>query len=163
MALRVTKKEPAAAEAKWVEFDSETKVLLIGTDNTEYQVALERMRRRIQRNDARFEEGQVGVVAGEQTEHQNHAMLLGHFIVKDWMGVLDEEGNPVKYTPEVAAQLLEANLDFFVFAIQGGARVAAEAKEELDQTVGKPSPASSGKGSGQAKPTKGVRSTSASA
>ncbi|MBJ2224910.1 MULTISPECIES: hypothetical protein [Bacteria] len=150
MALQLTKKDQAAAGARWVEFDKDTKVLLAGIDNAEYQVGLERMRRRIARNDARFEEGQVGVVAGELTEHQNHAMLLAHFIVKDWSGVLDAEGNPLKYGPSVAAELLENSLDFFLFVLRGGSSVATESAEELKDTVGKPSPVSSGKKSGRA-------------
>lgn len=150
MALQLTKKDQAPAGARWVEFDKDTKVLLAGIDNAEYQVGLERMRRRIARNDARFEEGQVGVVAGELTEHQNHAMLLAHFIVKDWSGVLDADGNPLKYSPSVAAELLENSLDFFLFVLRGGSSVATESAEELKDTVGKPSPASIGKKSGRA-------------
>ena len=150
MALQLTKKDQAAAGARWVEFDKDTKVLLAGIDNAEYQVGLERMRRRIARNDARFEEGQVGVVAGELTEHQNHAMLLAHFIVKDWSGVLDAEGNPLKYGPSVAAELLENSLEFVLFVLRGGSSVATESAEELKDTVGKPSPVSSGKKSGRA-------------
>ena len=150
MALQLTKKDQAVSGARWVEFDKDTKVLLAGIDNAEYQVGLERMRRRIARNDARFDEGQVGVVAGELTEHQNHAMLLAHFIVKDWSGVLDAEGNPLKYGPSVAAELLENSLDFFLFVLRGGSSVATESAEELKDTVGKPSPVSSGKKSGRA-------------
>ena len=153
MALQLTKKDQAVSGARWVEFDKDTKVLLAGIDNAEYQVGLERMRRRIVRNDARFEEGQVGVVAGELTEHQNHAMLLSHFIVKDWSGVLDAEGNPLKYSPAVAAQLLDHNVDFFLFVLRHSASVAAGAAEEMDETVKKPSPGSNGKRSGRsAKP-----------
>nr|DAF83756.1 MAG TPA: hypothetical protein [Caudoviricetes sp.] len=153
MALQLTKKDQSTSGARWAEFDKDTKVLLAGIDNAEYQVGLERMRRRIVRNDARFEEGQVGVVAGELTEHQNHTMLLAHFIVKDWSGVLDAEGNPLKYSPAVAAQLLDRNVDFFLFVLQHSASVATDAAEDLAETVKKPSPASSGKKSGQsAKP-----------
>lgn len=153
MALQLTKKDQAPAGARWVEFDKETKVLLAGIDNAEYQVGLERMRRRITRNDARFEEGQVGVIAGELTEHQNHAMLMSHFIVKDWSGVLDADGNPLKYSPPVAAELLDSNVDFFLFVLRHSASIATEAAEDLAETVKKPSPASGGKKSGQpAKP-----------
>jgi hypothetical protein len=98
------------------------------------------MRRRIQRNDARFEEGQVGVVAGEKTEHQNHSMLLASFIVKGWDGVLDAEGSPIKYSPSVAAELLENNIEFFIFVLREGALAANDAAEERAESVGKPLP-----------------------
>ena len=150
MALKLKKKEPTQDGEKWVDFDADTKVLLAGTDNVEYRVALERHNRRIQRNDARFGEGQVGVVEGELTDLQNHAMLLGNFIVKDWKGVQDEEGNELKYSPTAAAQLLESNVDFLLFTLRGGAAVTAEKEEELAETVKKPSTGSSGKKTGRA-------------
>lgn len=161
MALQLGKKKAAAAGEQWKEFDKDTKVLLAGIDNGEYQIGLERMRRRLVRNDSRFEEGEVGVVAGEKTEHQNHAMLLSHFIVKDWTGVLDSEGAPIKYSPSVAAELLETNIEFFIFVLRESGKISAANAEELEETVGKPSPASSGKESGRAKPKSGARSTSA--
>lgn len=161
MALQLTKKDPVTTGERWAKFDDDTKVLLASIDNAEYQVALERMRRRIQRNDARFEEGQVGVVAGEKTEHQNHTMLLSHFIVKDWEGVLDAEGHPLKYSPAIAAELLETNIEFFVFVLREGAAAANDSAEERAETVGKPSPASSGSKSGAGKAKSGGRSTRA--
>lgn len=160
MALKMTKKEPVSGE-KWVPFDEETKILLSGIVNDAYQVALERMRRRLQRNDAQFDEGEVGVIDGERTEHQNHCLLLGHFIVKGWEGVQDADGNPLKYTPSAAADLLDANIEFFVFVLREAGKISAQAKAELDETVGKPSPASSGKESGAGKAKRGARSTSA--
>lgn len=159
MALQLTAKNQPAVSERWVEFDRDTKILLAGIDNAEYQVGLERMRRRIARNDARFEEGQVGVVAGELTEHQNHAMLLSHFIVKDWSGVLDAQGDQIKYSPAVAAELLETNIEFFVFVLREGAAAATDAIAERAETVGKPSTASSGSVSGAVTRKKGARST----
>ena len=150
MALKLKKKDPVQTGAKWVEFDADTKVLLAGTDNIEYRVALERHNRRVQRNDSRFGEGQVGVVEGELTDLQNHAMLLAHFIVKDWKGVQDDEGCELKYSTDVAAELLESNVDFLLFVLQGGTKVAAESEKELDETMGKPSSGSSGSVSGPA-------------
>lgn len=150
MALQMSKKAQVVAGAKWVDFDADTRVLLAGTDNIEYRVALERYQRRVARNDAKFGEGSVGVVTGEVTDLQNHAMLLGQYIVKDWKGVLDEEGNELAYSQAAAAQLIEGNVEFLLFALRGGAKVAAEAEEELVDTVGKQSPASNGKRTGRA-------------
>ncbi|WP_321837829.1 hypothetical protein [Pseudomonas kulmbachensis] len=150
MTLKLKKKDPVQAGAKWVDFDAETKVLLAGTDNIEYRVALERHNRRVQRNDARFGEGQVGIVEGELTDLQNHAMLLGHFIIRDWKGVQDDEGNELEYSTGAAAELLESNVEFLLFVLRGGTKVAAEAEKELVETVGKPSTGSSGRKTGRA-------------
>lgn len=161
MALKMIKKEAPVSNEKWVDFDADTRILLAGIDNDHYQVGLERMRRRIQRNDARFEEGQVGIIEGEMTEHQNQCMLLSHFIVKDWAGVEDADGNQLKFSQKAAADLLDANVEFFIFVLEKAGKITAEAREELEETVGKPSPASNGKESGPVKRTKGARSTSA--
>jgi hypothetical protein len=88
-------------------------------------------------------------------------MLLSHFIVKDWEGVLDAEGNAVKYSPAVAAELLESNIEFFIFVLREGAAAANDAAEERAESVGKQSPASSGSKSGAGKAKSGGRSTRA--
>ena len=152
MALKLVKKTEPVANEKWVEFDKDTKILLAPIDTPEYQIALERARRRLRRNDEQFTEGTVGVVSGEKTEHQNHCMLLSHFILKDWEGAQDEDGNPLKYTPAIGAQMLEGDVEFFVFVLKNAAEFAAENKGELAETVEKPSSGSTGKGSGRGKP-----------
>lgn len=151
MALKLVKKTEPVANEKWFEFDKETKILLAPIDTPEYQIALERARRRLRRNDEQFTEGTVGVVSGEKTEHQNHCMLLSHFILKDWDGAQDDEGNPLKYTPAIGAEMLDGNVDFFIFVLKNAAEFAAENKGELAETVEKPSSGSSGKGSGAGK------------
>ena len=154
MTLQLKKKTAVAGTTKWFDFDKDTKIELAGIDTPEYQIALERMRRRLRNNDAKFEEGSVGVVAGEKTEHENHCMLLSHFILKDWEGAQDEEGNPLKYTPNIGAKMLEGDVDFFIFCLKSAAEFTAETKGELEETVEKPSPATTGKKSGQAKAKK---------
>ncbi|CAG8863156.1 hypothetical protein PS627_00092 [Pseudomonas fluorescens] len=151
MALKKKKSNPAKSfEARWEDYDNETKVLLMPLDNEQYQIALERMRRRLARNDEKFVEGTVGVVEGEKTEHENHCMLLGQFILKDWQGAQDENGNPLKYSELEAGEVLKGDVDFFLFVIKKAAAIADENKQELEEAKGKSSPASSGKGTGAA-------------
>lgn len=151
MALQLKKKSANNTEAKWFDYGDDTKIQLVGIDDKNYQVALERARRRLRNNDARFEEGKVGVVEGEKTEHESQCALLAAFILKDWEGAQDEDGNPLKYTPELGAQMLDSDIEFFIFVLKSATAFAGQMKEELDETMGKPSPASSGKGSGRAK------------
>lgn len=151
MALQLKKKELSTG-SKWVDFDADTKILLVGIDDQAHQVALERARRRIRNNDAKFEDGQFGAIEGEKTEHQSQCMLMANYLVKDWDGVIDADGNPLKYSPEVGAQLLDSEIELFLFVLRESGKIAEEARGELEETVGKPSPASSGKGSGRAKP-----------
>ena len=153
MALKLKKAGTTkSAEARWEEYDSDTKVLLMPLDNEQYQVALERMRRRLARNDAQFGEGSVGVIEGEKTEHDNHCMLLAQFIVRDWQGAQDENGKPLAYSETVGADMLRGDIDFFLFVIRRAAAIAADNKKEQDEITGKSSPASNGSGPGASEP-----------
>jgi hypothetical protein len=136
MALTLSKKAPVS-DLRWAKFDKDTKIQLGGIDNPEYLIALERVRRRIQRNDARFEEGEIGVVPGEKTEHQSHCSLLAQFVVKDWDGVQDDQGNPLKFDVGACTELLESNIDFFLFVLKEGSKSTVEASKELAETVEK--------------------------
>ncbi|WP_341959179.1 hypothetical protein [Pseudomonas sp. RC10] len=152
MALQLKKQSAPVGTTKWFDYDEDTKVEVAGIDNPDYQIGLERMRRRLRKNDERFNEGTVGVVDGEKTEHQNHCLLLAHFIVKGWEGAQDESGNPIKYTPTIGAQMLEGDVDFFIFTLRSAAEFTAESKEDLEETVGKSSTDTTGKRNGRAKP-----------
>jgi hypothetical protein len=150
MALRLTKKDQNTSETKWVAYDDDTKVLLARIDNPEYQVALERERRKLRAADAQFSVGVVGAVEGEVTEHQTQCKLISQFIVKDWAGVQDADGNPLSYSAAAAEQMLDVNLEFFLFVLREASTSAVEAQKALAETVGKSSPASSGKKNGAA-------------
>lgn len=144
MALKLTKKSEPVSATKWLDYDKDTKIEIAGLDSPDYQVALERARRRLRKNDEQFEQGDVGVVSGEKTEHSTQCMLLANFILKGWDGAQDENGNPIKYSPAVGAQMLEGDIDFFLFVLKGAAEFSAESKQELDEIVGKSSTASNG-------------------
>lgn len=152
MALRLTKKDQNTSETKWVDYDADTKVLLARIDNPEYSVALERERRKLRNADAQFGVGVVGVIDGETTEHQTQCRLLSQFIVKDWAGVQDAEGNPLAYSAAAAEQALDASLEFFLFVLREASTSAVEAQKALAETVGKSLPASSGSESGAETP-----------
>ncbi|RXU00561.1 hypothetical protein B1F73_09230 [Pseudomonas syringae] len=123
--------------------------MLVSLDNTEYQIAMERMRRRVARNDAQFQEGDIGIIQGEKTEYVNHCLAIASFLLKDWTGAVDDEGNEVKYTAHIGAQMLEDNVELFMFVLKYSGELAISKKEEQVETLEKPLPASSGKASGR--------------
>lgn len=151
MALKL-KKQPINTEASWVEFDKDTKIQMVGIDHPHYQIALERARRRLRNNDTKFEEGNVGVIDGEKNESETQAMLLSNFIVKGWSGVEDADGNPLEFSADACAEIMTADPTFFLFVLQQASKISTDAKQELKETLEKPSAATSGKKSGQAKP-----------
>lgn len=154
MALRLKAKEVVDTAAKWFDFDADTKVLIAPVDSPEYQVAIERMQRRIWRNDSVFAEGSVGVLEGEVSEKRNHCMVLAKYIVKDWQGAQDHEGNALPYDEAIGVSMLESDLEFFLFVIRSAESFAKQVQEERKETLEKPSPASSGKASGQGRKPK---------
>ncbi|WP_236421968.1 hypothetical protein [Pseudomonas syringae] len=149
MALRLKAKEVVDTAAKWFDFDEDTKVLIAPVDSPEYQVAIERMQRRIWRNDAVFAEGSVGVLEGEVSEKRNHCMVLAKYIVKDWQGAQGHDGNALPYDEAIGVSMLESDLEFFLFVLRSAESFAKQVQEERKETLEKPLPASSGKASGQ--------------
>ncbi|USS54147.1 hypothetical protein [Pseudomonas kermanshahensis] len=153
MALKLKKVDSSKnAEARWEKFDNETQVQLMPLDNQQYQIALERMRRRLARNDAQFGQDAVGVIEGEKSEHDNHCLLLASFIVQDWQGAQDENGNPLAYSENICAEMLRGDSDFFYFVLRRAAAIAADNRKEQDEIKGKQSPASNGSGNGASEP-----------
>lgn len=153
MALKLKKIDNTKnAEARWEEFDADTKILLMPLDNQQYQIALERMRRRLVRNDAQFGQDTVGVIEGEKTEHDNHCLLLASFIVKDWQGAQDENGKPLAYSENTCTEMLCGDADFFYFVLRRAAAIAADNRAEQDEIKGKPLSGTGGNANGDIEP-----------
>jgi hypothetical protein len=152
MALTINRQEPAATHERWEDFDEDVSFKLAGLDTEAYQIALERARRLIAREDAGQRLTSISVSGNDVREHDVQCQLLGRYIIKDWKGeILDDAGDAVPYSPEGAAKLLASNTDLFVWVIATAAQVAAGAQKEVQEAVEKPSPGSSGKKSGPGK------------
>lgn len=152
MALTINRQEPAATHERWEDFDEDVSFKLAGLDTEAYQIALERARRLVAREDAGQRLTSISVSGNDVREHDVQCQLLGRYIIKDWKGeILDDAGDAVPYSPEGAAKLLASNTDLFVWVIATAAQVAAGAQKEVQETVEKPSPGSSGKKSGPGK------------
>lgn len=147
MALVVSPSVEQGPAERWVSFDDETKVLLRSLDDDSYQIGLARARRQINKADAKFKTGDVGVAEGEITEHAYQCKLLSRYILKGWQGAKDASGVDVKYTPEAGEATLLANIDFFLFVIKEASGIASDTAKEQADTVGKSSPATDGSSS----------------
>lgn len=157
----VFKKQPTRTSVeRWERLNENTSVLIRSLDNEEYMVAMDRERRRLAQRDAKFDVSQVGVLPGEDTEHGIQCKLMGKFIVRDWKGVPDEDGNDVKYSEEAAAELLRQNIEFFIWVVKRAGEIAADSKAEKEEIVGKSSSTSAGKKSGATKPRSNAQSPS---
>lgn len=138
MALKLKKIDTTKnAEARWERYDEDTEVLLMPIDNEQYQIALERMRRQLARNDAAFSEDQVGVVPGERSEHDKHCLLLAQFIIQDWKGAVDDSGAALSYEEAVGAEMLRGDVQFFLFTLRRARAIASDYAAEREEVLGK--------------------------
>lgn len=152
MALKIVQIDPAGAGERWVDFEDEISFKLAGIDNEHYQIALERARRLIAREDAGQSLQNLTATAGDRREHDIQCDLLGRYIIRDWKGdILGEDDRPVAYSPESAAKLLCANVDLFAWVVTHATKVAVDQSKELAETVGKSLSASAGSATGKAK------------
>lgn len=147
MALVLSKQDPLATSERWEDFDSSTRIKLRSIDNPQYQVAVGRMRRIVDGFDAKAE-GQPIAVEGERSFYHLQAQALAKYVILDWDGVVDEEGEKVAYTPEAAERLLVANIEFFMWVVNKSTAIATERTKKTEESVGKSSRGGSGKGSG---------------
>jgi len=152
MALRINCQESAATHERWEDYDEDVSFKIAGLDTDAYQIALERARRLIAREDAGQRLTAISVSGNDVREHDVQCQLLGRYIIKDWKGeILDDAGDAVPYSPEGATKLLSGSTDLFIWVIATAAQVAAGAQKEVQETVEKPSPGTSGKKSGPGK------------
>lgn len=138
MALKLKKfDDRKSAESQVVDFDADTKIRVMPADNESYQIALARLNRQVQRNDARFEEGKSGVLPGEKTEYSKLCPLVAEFILVGWEGVLDENDQDLPYSVEAATNLLKGNPDFFSFVLMNAQRISLDNEAEAAEIKGK--------------------------
>ncbi|MEI2416219.1 hypothetical protein V8Z80_08545 [Orrella sp. JC864] len=150
LTVHTEERQKPRSVAQWREYDAQTSVLIDSLDNDEYQIALARARRRTQALDRLAGAEQVLVLDGEETEHATQCTLLGHFVVRDWKGAADANGNPVPYSPKAAVATLKTDIRFFLWVLKEASDVAASHHREVEETRGKSSPGTAGSASGEA-------------
>ena len=145
MALRVKNADPVALGVRWEDYDKDVSFKIAGLDNEEYQLGMERARRLIAKADQGQTLKNLSISTEDQREFQTQCKLVGTFILKDWKGeIYDEQDKLMAYSPENAEKLLLGNVTLFVWVIGKAQVISADKKTEETETVGKPSPDSSG-------------------
>jgi len=149
MAVRAKQADPVAIGERWEDFDHETKFKIAGLDNDEYKVALERARRLVAKADAGQTLQTLAVMSSDMTEYQTQCKLVATYIVKDWSGeVYDEKDNHMDYSPQNAEKLLLGNVNLFMWIVTQAKQVQVDRQAEEAETLGKSSPASTGRATG---------------
>ncbi|WP_448196607.1 hypothetical protein [Pseudomonas putida] len=91
-----------------------------------------------------------------ETDDDLFIELAAKHLIKDWKGVDVEEkpGVPAPYSPELCVQLIKQMNSVFFLALRTATNIAVRAEEKAQETAKKPSPPTSGAGTGRAKKTK---------
>ena len=71
----------------------------------------------------------VDVSDTDQSDISLQAELLAKYIVTDWSGVGDEDGNEVAYTPELGKQLLRSNAIVFSKVVEEATKLSSTVKQ----------------------------------
>lgn len=162
MALVIGKKQAAnGIDSQWREYKDKkgvvlAKVLIRGIDHKPYQIAAEKIGRYGAKLDLLMSNGlTVDALSAEDdslTENEAHFYAAGRHLIADWSDVVDENGDEVKYTPDVAAVVLEQNVEMYFWLIKCAVEIQRSENEQVDETVKKPSPVTAG--SSKTKPRK---------
>lgn len=146
MALKIAKKKDTKPLEKWVRYDEDIEFLLRGIDDQMYQVGLERARRLVAKGDSGQTLGSIEARPEDALEVDVQARLVGWYIIRGWRGdILNEVGEKVEYSPQVATDLLKGNTGLFAWVLGQAIAMTAERKAEIEDSVKKPSTATDGK------------------
>ena len=123
-----------SSKEEWFDFDKEGNISfkIAPLDNDKYAVAFDKYRRHIMNQDNSNLD--LDVKDGEMSEAQVQCYLFAHYVLKDWKGITDENGEAMPFNPDMAYQLLKGNTDVFLFLFEKAneSTVAAQkSKEEI--------------------------------
>ena len=74
-----------------------------------------------------------------------HLKITGTYLVKDWKGITDENGEPLEVTPENFVAVFNAVPEVWEFIRNAAADIPAAHNEKISNTKKKPSSATNGK------------------
>lgn len=168
MALVIGKKQAAnGIDSQWREYtdeDGSASLLIRGIDYKPFQNAVSLIRRRGEKLDQLVAGGLTAdmlesAASNGMDEMEAHFLVAAQHLIVDWRDVQDESGNDVPYSANLANQMIVAKPLIYAWLIGQARIIQQSANEQVDETVKKPSPATTG--SSKTKPRK-KQSSSAS-
>jgi hypothetical protein len=150
MPLSLANHDLIASGVRWIDYDKTTRIKIAGIDDQKYQIAADRARRLISQSDARQSLHNISVSDADATEFDIQCQLMSRYIVLDWDGVTDEDGNETEFSSQKAEKLLKGNAAFFAWVLEQATKVAIDKAKEIADAKKKPLSASIGSVSGAA-------------
>jgi hypothetical protein len=133
MTLSLANSDLVASGVRWFNFDETTRVKVAGIDENKYQIAVERARRLIAESDAKQSLHNISVSDADTTEFDVQCQLIAKFLIRDWDGVVNEDGNQAEFSADAAEKLLKSNVAFFAWVLEKSTLVAIEKKADVAQ------------------------------
>ncbi|WP_345873051.1 hypothetical protein [Shewanella algae] len=133
MTLSLANSDLVASGVRWFNFDETTRVKVAGIDENKYQIAVDRARRLITQSDARQSLHNISVSDADTTEFDVQCQLMAKFLIRDWDGVVNEDGSEAEFSAEAAEKLLKSNAAFFAWVVEKSTLVAIEKKADVEQ------------------------------
>lgn len=133
MTLSLANSDLVASGVRWFNFDETTRVKVAGIDENKYQIAVDRARRLITQSDARQSLHNISVSDADTTEFDVQCQLMAKFLIRDWDGVVNEDGSEAEFSAEAAEKLLKSNAAFFAWVLEKSTLVAIEKKADVAQ------------------------------
>lgn len=133
MTLSLANSDLVASGVRWFNFDENTRVKVAGIDENKYQIARDRARRLITQSDARQSLQNISVSDEDTTEFDVQCQLMAKFLIRDWDGVVNEDGSAAEFSADAAEKLLKSNAAFFAWVLEKSTVVAIEKKADVAQ------------------------------
>ncbi|MBO2578130.1 hypothetical protein I6M29_11250 [Shewanella algae] len=133
MTLSLANSDLVASGVRWFNFDETTRVKVAGIDENKYQIAVDRARRLITQSDSRQSLHNISVSDADTTEFDVQCQLMAKFLIRDWDGVVNEDGSEAEFSAEAAEKLLKSNAAFFAWVLEKSTAVAIEKKADVAQ------------------------------
>ena len=133
-------------EGVWLPFEEGFDVKLARLGNTKYN---EMVRRILKPYTRKIRDEELDDSIAEMAEKK----AMARYVLVDWRGLEDDDGEPIEYSKETALQLFEESRDFYL-EIRGMARKRGLFQQEADEEAEGNSPPSSSGGSSGRKPLK---------
>lgn len=122
-------------QEKWVTCEATGIEQLVTTANAKkYDIAMERARNRlIMASNSDL----THVADGDLTNEETSALLIAAYIVKDWKGLVDADGDPVPFNTENYIALISQNSNPANKALEAFVEMREAVTEEVKKTKGK--------------------------
>ena len=133
--------KPVTIDTQWIEYRDGAKLLVYGVDRPSFQEAWTRYHASKQAGGF---ESLLKIKDTDASNFSRASLIIGHYLVGDWMGFESPDGSALAYSPDLLLTLLESDPALMNLILKEAERIQYELNSEIEETVKKPSLDTSG-------------------